>query len=63
MKRKFTIENAMIKAIQEFKKTHKQDTIRNVYAWEWSSKHGLFNIEYVDEQYEYHELQITIKAE
>lgn len=61
--KKFTLENAMIKAIQQFKKDHKEGTIRNVYAWEWCSSHGLFNIEYVDAQGEYHEMQINIKAE
>lgn len=59
--KKFTLENAMIKAIQQFKKEHKDGTIRNVYAWEWGGSSAMFNIEYVDEQGEYHELQINIK--
>ena len=61
--KKFTLENAMIKAIQQFKKSHKDGTIRNIYSWEWCSNHALFNIEYVDDQGEYHEMQINIKAE
>lgn len=59
--KKFTLENAMIKAIQHFKKEHQDDTIRNIESWEWSCSSALFNVEYVDEQGEYHEMQIRIK--
>ncbi len=60
--KKFTLENAMIKAIQQFKKNHKDFTIRGIDAWEWSNNKALFNIEYVDEQGEYHEETVNIKA-
>ena len=62
---KLTLEEAMVKAIRQFKRENKNYEIRNVYAWEWStghtSSHALFNIEYVDEQGEYHEMQINIR--
>lgn len=56
----FTLENAMIKAIQQFKKSHKAGTIRNIESWEWGCNSALFNIEYVDEQGEYNNLEIRI---
>lgn len=46
------------------KKNH-NNTIRNIESWEWSCggtrSHALFNIEYVDDQGEYHEMQINIE--
>lgn len=61
--KKFTLEEAMVKAIRQFKRENKNFEIRNVYAWEWGGSSALFNIEYVDEQGEYHEMQLNIKAE
>lgn len=57
-----TLEEAMVKAIRQFKREHKNFEIRNVYAWEFGCNSALFNIEYVDEQCEYHELQIRIES-
>ena len=59
--KKFTLEEAMVKVIRQFKREHKNFEIRNVYAWEWGGNSALFNIEYVDEQCEYHEMQIRVE--
>lgn len=59
--KRITLEELMVKAIRQFKRENKNYEIRNVYAWEFGGDSALFNIEYVNEQGEYHELQITVK--
>lgn len=60
--KRLSLEEAMVKAIRQFKREHKNYEIRNVYAWEWGGSSALFNIEYVNEEGEYEELQINIRA-
>lgn len=61
--KKISLAKLMVKAIKQFEKEYKAYEIRNVYAWEFGGSSALFNIEYVDENGEYHELQIETNAE
>lgn len=63
--RKFTLENAMIKAIQEFKRVNKntKNSIRNIYALEWcdgANPNALFNIEFADQNGDYYDFEIQV---
>ena len=58
------MEELMIKAIRQFKREHRDCQIRNVHCWEYSTKRGvidyaLFNIEYVDKDGDYEEVNIS----
>lgn len=59
--KKVTLGALMVKAIRQFEKENKNYEIRNVYAWEFGGDTALFNIEYVDKNGEYHELQIDVR--
>lgn len=63
--KKFTLENAMIKAIQEFKRVNKntKNSIRNIYSLEWcngENPSALFNIEFADQDGDYYDFEIEI---
>jgi hypothetical protein len=59
---KLSLAKLMVKAIEQFEVHHKYGEIRNVYAWEFGGNSALFNIEYVDDNGVYHELQIGVEG-
>jgi hypothetical protein len=59
--KKSNLANLMVKAIKQFTKENKSYEIRNVYAWEFGGSSASFNIEYVDTNGEYHEMQIDVE--
>ena len=59
--KKVTLGALMVNAIRQFEKENKNYEIINVYACEFGGDTALFNIEYVDKNGEYHELQIDVR--
>ena len=59
--KKICLASLMVKAIKKFAKENKGKEKRNVYAWEFGGDSALFNIEYVNKDGEYHEMQIEVK--
>jgi hypothetical protein len=61
--KRVSLAKLMVKAIKQFEKENKTYEIRNVYAWEFGGNSALFHIESVDENLEYHAMQIEVKEE
>ena len=59
---KISLEELMVRAIRQFKRENKDFEIRNVYAWEWGGNSALFNVEYVNKEGEYEEIQIRVEG-
>lgn len=59
---KVSLEELMVKAIRQFKRENKDFEIRNIYAWEWGGNSALFNVEYVNKEREYEEIQIRVEG-